>query len=91
MGRPLRDYMRVHEEAISKQQERVAKDRDMQKKPVVKLIGEDGNIFVIIGRVYETLKKESTESITREFLDLTFKQRSYNDVLVLVKKYVEIV
>lgn len=60
------------------------------KKPVVKLIGEDGNVFSIIGRVSKALKHEGMNDKAKEFTDKTFASNSYEEVLKLVMDYVEV-
>ena len=60
------------------------------KKPNCKLIGTDGNVFSIIGKVSATLKKAGKSTEAKEFTDKAFKADSYNAVLVLAAKYVSI-
>ena len=57
----------------------------------VKLVGEDGNVFSIIGKVSRELKKAGFKDEMREFQERAFKSKSYDDVLQLVLEYVEVV
>lgn len=60
-------------------------------KPQCKLIGEDGNVFNIIGIVSRTLKDFGYEDKAVEFTKKAIKSHSYDDVLQLVMDYVEVV
>lgn len=60
-------------------------------KPVCQLIGEDGNVFSIIGNVSRTLKRAGQLEQAKNFSDQAFKAKSYNEVLTLLEKYVEVV
>lgn len=59
-------------------------------KPVVKLIGTDGNVFSIIGKVSKALKSSGEPEKAREFSELAFACGSYDEVLRLVGEYVEV-
>jgi len=60
------------------------------KRPKVKLTGIDGNVFVIIGRVMNTLKKANwTEVERREVMD-EMKKGDYNHVLQVAMKVCEV-
>lgn len=61
-----------------------------EKKPKVKLIGQDGNVFAIIGRVSAALKKAGFPEKAKEFADAAFKADSYDAVLRLCMKYVDV-
>ena len=61
-------------------------------KPECKLIGEDGNVFNIIGRVSKTLKEFGYKDKADEFKQKVKTEcKSYDEVLRLVMDYVEIV
>jgi len=64
--------------------------RKREVKPSCKLIGEDGNVFNIIGRVKETLEKTGLKEEAKEFVNKAFQCDDYNKVLSLVSKYVNI-
>jgi len=60
------------------------------KKPTVELIGEDGNVFSIIGRVSRALKDAGQEDRAKEYTELAFGSKSYDEVLALTLEYVEV-
>jgi len=59
-------------------------------KPECRLIGEDGNVFNIIGRVSKALKKAGYEEQAKEFIEKAFNSESYDAVLALAQNYVDI-
>lgn len=62
----------------------------MPEKPVCKLIGEDGNVFHIIGLVRRALLKAGQKDAAEEFVRRAFACQSYDEVLTLVVAYVDI-
>ena len=63
-------------------------------KPVCKLIGENGNVFNLIGIVRNTLKEYALEEELCKF-DAELKKiqetgGSYDDVLILIMRFVEV-
>ena len=62
----------------------------MTEKPICKLIGTDGNVFAIIGRVSEALKKSGQQDRAKEFQDRAFSSESYDEVRRLCMEYVEV-
>lgn len=59
-------------------------------KPIVKLIGTDGNVFSIIGKVSDGLKRAGMTKEASEFTKRAFSSKSYDEVLCLCGEYVEI-
>ena len=59
-------------------------------KPQCKLIGVDGNVFIIIGAVNKTLEKAGLNDKAKEFNNKVMKQKSYDDVLRLCFEYVDV-
>lgn len=59
-------------------------------KPKVGLLGEDGNVFSVIGKVRQALVKAGFKDKADEFAGKAFNSRSYNEVLRLVLDYVEV-
>ena len=49
----------------------------LETKPVCKLIGEDGNVFNIIGRVSTTLRKAGLRDEAGKFTEEAFGCKSY--------------
>ena len=60
------------------------------EKPTCKLVGEDGNVFNIIGRVSKALKSSGQPEKAEEFQEKAFASGSYDEVLVLAMEYVEV-
>lgn len=63
----------------------------MNDKPECKLIGEDGNAFIVIGRVKETLVRSGKPKLAKEFTQKAIRSHSYDAVLALASDYVEII
>jgi len=59
-------------------------------KPICKLIGEDGNIFVLTSIVVKVLKKNNLHEQIKEMTDRILNCDSYNDALNIISGYVEI-
>lgn len=57
----------------------------------VQLIGEDGNIFNLIGIVAKELKRNGHRDYAKEIQSRLKEQKSYEDALNLISEYVEIV
>lgn len=62
----------------------------MPDKPKCPLIGEDGNVFNIIGLVNKALKKSGQPEKAKEFVARAFAAKSYDEVLAMADGYVEI-
>lgn len=58
----------------------------MNSKPKVKLIGEDGNAFYILGKVSKALPKEEAIKYRKEAMS-----GDYDNLLAVTMKYVEVV
>jgi len=59
-------------------------------KPPCKLVGEDGNVFIVIGLVRRALLKAGQEAAAKEFVQRAFKARSYDEVLTLCMEFVDV-
>ena len=59
-------------------------------KPTCELIGEDGNVFNIIGRVSRALKNAGQKDRAEEFVKKAFVSHNYDEVLRLCVDYVEV-
>ena len=59
-------------------------------KPVVKLIGEDGNVFNLIGIVRRKLVEVGKKKEAEEMVERAYKCQSYDEVLRLFMEYVEV-
>lgn len=60
------------------------------EKPVCVLVGQDGNVFNIIGRVSKALKRVGQADRANEFATKAFRAGSYNEVLNLCHDYVDV-
>ena len=63
------------------------------EKPVCKLIGENGNIFNLIGIVKKTLRENNLTDQAEEMAGriLGGEAQSYHEALAILEEYVEIV
>ena len=57
-------------------------------KPECELVGTDGNVFAIIGKVSRTLKRAGQPEKAKEFQTKAMKCGSYDEVLILLHSYV---
>jgi len=63
----------------------------MDKKPKCKLIGEDGNIFNLVGIAARTLRQNGMEEQAKELCERLKDQPDYDHALMLIANYVDIV
>ena len=71
-------------------------EREMQQesatretRPKMKLLGEDGNIFAIMGRASRLLKDIGQRDKAKEMCDRVTASQSYSEALNIVSEYVE--
>ena len=71
-------------------------EREMQQesatratRPKMKLLGEDGNIFSIMGRASRLLKNAGQSDKAKEMCDRVTASQSYSEALNIVSEYVE--
>ena len=60
------------------------------EKPKCKLIGEDGNVFNLIGKASKVLKKEGMSKESLEMSEKCFRAENYDHVLRIIMEYVNI-
>ncbi len=61
-------------------------------KPKCALIGQDGNIFNLMGIASKTLKRNGQSENAKEMIEkITTKAKSYDEALCIISDYVEIV
>lgn len=60
------------------------------KKPSCKLIGQDGNVFNLIGLCSKALKKAGLNTEVKEMQSKCFKAQSYDEALQIMMDYVEV-
>ena len=64
--------------------------RGPDEKPVVKLVGEDGNAFAIMGKVSKALRMAGAD---KEYINEYRKKSTsgeYDNLLITAMKYVEV-
>jgi len=61
-------------------------------KPVIKVLGEDGNIFGIIAKAQRALKEQGRSEDADEVFSVVSKQaESYEEALDIIQDYVEFI
>lgn len=65
-------------------------DWEDQNKPKCKLVGTDGNVFALAGRVSRVLKQSGQPEKAREFTTKLSQCKNYSEAIVLMGDYVEI-
>lgn len=60
------------------------------KKPKVKLIGKDGNIFNLIGICSRELKRAGQSDNAKKMSEECFNSGSYNEALQIIMKYCDV-
>lgn len=61
-----------------------------QEKPDCALIGEDGNIFNLVGIASRTLRESGMEGQAKEMTNRVFASNSYSEALDIIGEYVNI-
>lgn len=59
-------------------------------KPRCKLVGENGNIFNLMGIASRTLKRAGLREEAEEMVDRITKSQSYLQALAIISEYVDI-
>lgn len=62
----------------------------MSKKPKCPLIGQDGNVFNLIGIASKTLKRNGMPDKAKEMCERITSSESYVEALSIIGEYVEI-
>ncbi|MEK6882538.1 MAG: hypothetical protein AABY22_23155 [Nanoarchaeota archaeon] len=60
------------------------------KKPKVKLTGQDGNVFNLISICQLALKKAGNENEVKEMQDKIFASKSYDEAIQIMGEYCEL-
>jgi hypothetical protein len=63
---------------------------NQNEKPKCVLIGQDGNVFNVVGRVSAALRKAGRRDLATEFTSRALSSSSYDAVLALCSEYVEV-
>lgn len=61
-----------------------------EKKPTCKLIGTDGNIFALMGRATECLRKHNLHHQVSDMRNDVMNSKSYSEALLKLMDYVKI-
>lgn len=59
-------------------------------KPKCQLIGEDGNIFNLVGKASRVLKKNDMHQSAKEMQNRVLDASSYEEAIYIIGEYVEI-
>ena len=68
----------------------MSNENKQQSKPDCPLIGEDGNIFNLVGIAARTLKRNGLPEQASEMTYKVFKSGSYEEALGIIGEYVNI-
>lgn len=60
-------------------------------KPICTLIGTDGNVFALAGRVQKCLKDAGQPEKAKEMVERLHKCKSYDEALAMFTEFVEVV
>lgn len=61
----------------------------MFDKPKMQLVGQDGNIFSILGRASKILRRAGQFEQASEMCQRVYNSHSYEDALSIISEYVE--
>ncbi len=60
------------------------------KKPIAKLVGENGNVFSLIAICSESLKKAKLHDQVKEMQERVFACNSYGEAINIMSQYCEL-
>lgn len=63
---------------------------DKQQKPDCKLLGEDGNVYNLLGIASRTLRRSGLADQVKEMCDRVYSSGSYGEALCIIGDYVNI-
>ena len=69
--------------------EKIPKPEKNSLRPKMQLIGQDGNIFAIMGRASRLLKNAGQSDKVKEMCDRVTASQSYSEALNIISEYVE--
>ena len=76
-------------EVVPVQTAEPAKEPPAPKRPKMKLVEQDGNIFAILGRASRLLKKNGQPEQAKEMCDRVYQSGDYYKALNIISEYVE--
>ena len=68
----------------------MSKKKNPRTEVVAKLIGQDGNVFNLIGLTAQALRREGYKAEADEFSEGAVQKLSYNEVLNYIQEFVTI-
>lgn len=60
-----------------------------KQRPVMKLVGEDENIFAILGRASRLLRENGQQEQAKEMTNRVFSSSDYYSALTIISEYVK--
>ena len=66
-----------------------SKEQPVPKRPKMKLVGQDGNIFAILGRASRLLKENGQPQQAKEMSSRVYQSGDYYKALNIISEYVE--
>ena len=66
-----------------------SQEQPVPKRPKMKLVGQDGNIFAILGRASRLLKKNGQPQQAKEMSSRVYQSGDYYKALNIISEYVE--
>ena len=76
-------------EAVPVQATEPTKEPPVPKRPKMKLAGMDGNIFFILGKASQLLKRSGQPEQAKEMTDRVYRSGDYGKALSIISEYVE--
>lgn len=76
-------------EAVPAQAAEPTKEPPVPKRPKMKLAGMDGNIFFILGKASQLLKRSGQPEQAKEMTDRVYRSGDYGKALSIISEYVE--
>lgn len=85
------DYFQIaiDRHPASERENAPGQDRPVYTRPKMNFVGEDGNIYAILGRAARLLRGAGQEDRAQEMTERVTAAHSYNDALFIVSEYVE--
>lgn len=76
-------------EAVPVQAAEPTKEPSVPKRPKMKLAGMDGNIFFILGKASQLLKRSGQPEQAKEMTDRVYRSGDFGKALSIISEYVE--
>ena len=76
-------------EVVPVQPAEPAREPLVPKRPKMKLVGQDGNIFAILGRAARLLRENGQPEQAKEMCDRVYQSGDYCEALNIISEYVE--